>query len=99
MNEVTDDTVAQVLEENEWVLIDVYANWCQPCKKLTPIIEQVAAETDDVKFVKLNADENQATLEKYGIRGLPTILLFYEGQLQEVHTGLVTKETLKEIVS
>lgn len=78
---VTDNTFdSEVLKSNTPVLVDFWAEWCGPCRSLAPKLEEVASELGEkVKIVKVNVDENQMTPQKYGIRGIPAMLLFKSG--------------------
>ena len=93
---VTQDTFdAEVVKSTEPVLVDVTAVWCAPCRMLEPVIKQVADEWQGkVKVVKLDADENPGVLTQYGILGIPTLMFFKGGQLQERMTGFLPKEKL-----
>ena len=85
----------EVVNSAEPVLVDVTAVWCAPCRMLEPVIKQVADEWQGkVKGVKLDADENPGVLTQYGILGIPTLMFFKGGQLQERMTGFLPKEKL-----
>ena len=94
------------IKENEFeekiksgkVLIDCFAEWCGPCKMLSPIIDELANETDYCVFYKLNVDNAQTIPSKYGIMSIPTLLLFENGVLKEKSVGFKTKEELKEFI-
>jgi thioredoxin 1 len=85
----------EVIHSAEPVLVDVTAVWCAPCRMLEPIVKEVAeAWQDKMKVVKLDADENPAVLNQYGILGIPTLMLFKDGKMQERMTGFQSKEKL-----
>ena len=91
---VTDsDFTKEVLEQKGIVLVDFWAPWCGPCLMLGPIIEQVAVEMKDkVKVVKLNVDENPSVSSQYQITGIPTVIIFKDGQLKEQIVGFRQKQ-------
>ena len=97
---VTDDTFeAEVLQSQQPVLVDYWAEWCGPCKMIAPILDEVATEyAGKLKVAKVNIDDNQATPAKYGIRGIPTLLLFKGGQVVEQVVGLADKDALKKVI-
>src|SRR5690606_14512788 len=86
---------ADVLQANGPVLVDYWAEWCGPCKMIAPILEEVASTyAGKVKIVKLNVDDNNATASKYGIRGIPTLMLFKDGQPIATKVGALSKSQL-----
>lgn len=97
---VSDDTFSdEVLNADGPVLIDYWAEWCGPCKMIAPILDELAAEYGDkLKIAKLNIDENPATPPKYGIRGIPTLMLFKGGNVEATKVGAVSKSQLSEFI-
>ena len=94
-NDDTFDT--EVLGADVPVVVDFWAEWCVPCKKLSPNVERVAEEmAGKVKVAKLNVDENPVTMTKYGVRGLPTLILFKNGKVTATHLGDMNKDKLEE---
>ena len=93
---LTDDTFeAEVVNSDSPVLVDYWADWCGPCKMIAPILDEIADEyADRVKIAKLNIDENPATPPKYGIRGIPTLMLFKGGNVEATKVGAVSKSQL-----
>jgi thioredoxin 2 len=96
--EVTDDSFSrEVLAADLSVLVDCWAPWCGPCRKLGPIIEELAADyVGGVKIAKLNVDENPATAAQYGIHSIPTMLLFKDGKLVNRLVGALPKEEIEK---
>ncbi len=80
------------------VLIDFYAPWCAPCKMLAPVVEQIAQEHEDIKVVKINADNSQELMAKFGIRGIPTLLLMNNGELMATQVGAASVSQVKSFV-
>ena len=98
--QVSDDSFeADVLKAEVPVLVDLWAEWCGPCKMIAPILEDVAAEySGKVSIAKVNIDQNPNTPPKFGIRGIPTLLLFKNGQVAATKVGALSKTQLKEFL-
>ena len=85
----------EVLQSEQPVLIDYWAEWCGPCKMIAPVLEEIATEySDRLKVVKLNIDDNPQTPPRYGIRGIPTLMVFKNGQVEATKVGAVSKAQL-----
>ena len=93
---VTDDNFAtEVLQSQQPVLVDYWAEWCGPCKMIAPILDEIAKEyAGKLKVTKLNIDDNQKTPAQYGIRGIPTLMLFKGGNIEATKVGALSKSQL-----
>ena len=94
---VTEQTFDEIIQKSKVpVLIDFWAEWCGPCKMLTPVIEELAAEYGEtVKIAKVNVDQQPNLAARYGIRSIPTIIIFRAGEIVEQMVGMQAKEALK----
>ena len=89
----------QVIKSEKPILVDYWAEWCGPCKMITPILEEVSAEMSDKIIIgKLNVDENSQTPPKYGIRGIPTLMIFKDGNAVGTHVGALSKSDLVQFI-
>ena len=89
----------QVINSEKPILVDYWAEWCGPCKMIAPILEEVAEEmSDKILIGKLNVDENSQTPPKYGIRGIPTLILFKDGEAVGTHVGALSKNDLIKFI-
>jgi|TARA_B110000116_G_scaffold104035_1_gene90583 thioredoxin 1 len=89
--ETSDETFDTVTTENEWVLVDFWAPWCGPCKMIAPVLEQIADERDNLTIAKVNVDNNQNSPGRFGVRGIPTLVLFHNGEPVDQHSGAMQK--------
>ncbi len=98
--EVTDANFESVVLKSELpALVDFWAEWCAPCRAIAPLVEEIAQEyAGKMKVAKLNVDENPSTPGKYGVRGIPTLILFKGGQVVDQIVGAVPKDQIKALV-
>ncbi|KXK34441.1 MULTISPECIES: thioredoxin TrxA [Nitrosomonas] len=90
---------SEVLQCSVPVLVDYWAEWCGPCRMIAPLLDEIASEYGDrLKIAKLNIDENQSTPQKYGIRGIPTLMIFKNGNIEATKVGALSKSQLTAFV-
>ena len=97
---VTDDSFpAEVLQSEQPVLVDYWAEWCGPCKMIAPILDDIAKSyAGRLKVAKLNIDDNQTTPATYGVRGIPTLMLFKNGAVEATKVGMMSKSQLAAFI-
>ena len=95
----TNDFTQQVLESDVPVLVDFYADWCGPCRKLAPTLDRIARETPNAKVVKVNIDDSPQVAKRYGVRSIPTVMVFKNGTAVARHTGLADESSLLDMLA
>ncbi|TYK67366.1 thioredoxin [Colwellia echini] len=99
VTEVNSESFAQIIEQTEGkILIQFHAPWCAPCKMLAPVVEQVAHQYNDIKVIKVNADDSPELAAKFGVRGLPTLLLMKAGELVASQVGAASVGQVQQFV-
>ena len=99
INHINEDAFKdEVLLAKEPVLVDFFATWCGPCKMLTPVLEKFASKHPEVKVLKVDVDENNDLAANYGVQGVPTLLLFKDGQVVNQAVGFRKEAALEELI-
>lgn len=93
-----DNFETEVMQSDKKVLVDFFATWCGPCKMLSPLVDEVAEESDAYKVCKVDVDENQDLAQKYRVMSVPTLIVIEKGQVIGQSIGLVTKEKIQEML-
>ncbi|AHY45802.1 thioredoxin: thioredoxin [Rubrobacter radiotolerans] len=97
VSEVTDSNFKEsVLSSEKPVIVDFWAPWCQPCKRIAPVLEEMSESRDDVEFVKINVDDNPTTTLNYSITSIPTVARFEDGEIKRQAIGALPKAQLSE---
>ena len=97
ITEINDGNLEETIKGNSKVMLDCYAPWCGPCKMLSPVFEELSDEENQIKFCKINTDENPDVAERFDIMSIPTVLVFENGELKNRETGFKTREELKSL--
>lgn len=89
----------EIISQNKPVLVDFYADWCGPCQMMAPVLKEVALELgDQVSIIKIDVDKNQPIAQRFGVRSIPNLILFKNGEIKENRAGVLTKRELKQML-
>ena len=100
LNVTSENYESEILKSEKTVLIDFYADWCGPCKMMSPVIDEIAEEMKEtVKVGKINVDENQDLAMEYGVMSIPTIVVLKNGEVQKTFVGVTDKEEIKQALN
>lgn len=90
---------AEVIKSDRPVLIDFWASWCGPCRMLSPLVDELAEEHKEIKFCKVNVDDEEVLAKNFGIMSIPTLIVYKDGKLKARQTGAVPKEAILELIA
>lgn len=94
------ETFQQIIQSNEPVLVDFYADWCEPCKAMNPVIQEVAKEVKGkARVIKINIDKAQGAAEQFNVQAVPTFIIFRNGQTVWRHAGMIDKQSLLNTIA
>lgn len=99
MQNITGKDIQEKTSTNKYVFLDFSASWCGPCKMMEPILESLSKDLSDIKFYKIDIDQNPDAASSYGVTGVPTMLLFKDGKIIGKQVGTVPKQALKKALS
>ena len=97
VKQITDKEFDEAIKTGK-VLVDFYAEWCGPCKMLSPVVDELSEELNDVTFYKLNVDESDEVVRKYNVMSIPTLLVFENGELKNTSVGFKNKDEIKGLL-
>lgn len=99
LQKINEDSFDSFIQSDEPVMVDFYATWCESCKAMMPILEKIVAENDSFKIAKVDIDENRGLVERYGLKSIPTLMVFQKGELKETSIGRIPKDKVLELLS
>lgn len=98
LQKINEDSFDAFIQSDEPVMVDFYATWCESCKAMMPILEKIVAQ-EGKKIAKVDIDENRGLVEKYGLKSIPTLMVFQNGELKETSIGRIPKDKVLELLS
>ena len=99
LQKINEDSFDSFIQSDDPVMVDFYATWCESCKAMMPILEKIVAENENIKIAKVDIDENRGLVEKYGLKSIPTLMVFQKGELKETSIGRIPKDKVLELLS
>lgn len=99
IKDITTENVKQMISEEDYVILDLVSNWCNPCKVLSPILEKMSLDMTDISFVKMDVEENPDIAIEYNIKSVPTLLFFKNGEHVLTHVGMIPEKSLLEKIT